>query len=147
MPPKPAPSVHASSRAGSRYLDLIRTLPLRPIRSEEENEEALAMIAELGEKQRPVPLSAEEHDYIAVLAKLIEEYEAIRYPRGPVSASAMLAHLIEAKGITRAQLAADTGLAESTVSELLGSKRAFDRHQIELLARYFRVEPAVLLGN
>jgi len=59
----------------------------------------------------------------------------------------MLAHLLEARGISQATLAAETGLAESTVSELLKRKRGLTRKHIEVLARYFRVEPAAFLGN
>jgi len=80
-----------------RYLALVRKFPLRPIRSEEENEAALAVIQTLGERQQERPLEPEEHDYIAVMAKLIEEYEKEHYPSGPVSGAAMLAHPIEAR--------------------------------------------------
>ena len=93
------------------------------IRSETDNEAALAVLESLGERQRERPLAPEEHDYIAVLAKLVEEYESSRYPRGPVSGAVMLAHLIEAKGITQARLAGDTGLAELTISQLLRGRR------------------------
>jgi len=55
----------------------------------------------------------------------------------------MLAHLIEARGISRAQLAADTGIAESTVSGLVRGSRPFGRKQIEVLARYFNVDAAL----
>jgi HTH-type transcriptional regulator / antitoxin HigA len=134
-------------RPGPKYLALIRKFPLRPIRSEEENETALAVLASLAERREREPLEAEEFDYIAVLGKLVEEYEDTRYPRGPVSGAAMLAHLIEAQGISQAMLAADTGIAESTVSELLKQKRGLTRRHIEVFARYFRVEPAVFLRS
>jgi HTH-type transcriptional regulator / antitoxin HigA len=125
------------------YQDLVRKFPLRPIRSEQENEAALAMLGSLGERQRQGSLTPEEHDYIAVLGKLIEEYETVQYPRGPVTASAMLAHLIEARGISRAQVAADTGIPESTLSRLVQGSRPFGRKQIGVLARYFNVDAAL----
>ena len=109
--------------AEPKYLALVRKFPLRLIQSEEENEAAVAVLESLGERQRKRPLAPEEHDYIAVLAKLIEAYENSRYPRGPVSGAAMLAHLIEARGISQSQLAADAGLSESTVSELVRGLR------------------------
>ena len=54
----------------------------------------------------------------------------------------MLRVLIENRGTTQARLAADTGIAESTVSEVLSGKRKLNRTQIGKLARYFRVEPS-----
>jgi HTH-type transcriptional regulator / antitoxin HigA len=130
--------------AKPKYLALVRKFPLRPIRSEEENEAALAMLGSLGERQRQGALTPEEHDYIAVLAKLIEEYEDGRYPRGPVTGAAMLAHLIEARGISQAQLAADTGISESTVAGLVRGSRPLGRKQMHVLARYFGVDAALL---
>ncbi len=131
------------ARTKPKYLALVRKFPLRPIRSEEENEAALAMLGSLGERQREGALAPKEHDYIAVLAKLIEEYENAQYPRGPVTGSAMLAHLIEARGITQARLAADTGIPKSTVSGLVRGSRPLGRKRIEVLARYFNVNAAL----
>jgi HTH-type transcriptional regulator / antitoxin HigA len=134
-------------QATDRYLALIRKFPLRPIRSEEENEAALAVLGSLGERQRESPLSPEEHDYIAVLAKLIEEYEGTQYPRAPVTGTAMLAHLIEARGISQARLAADTGIAEATLSGLLRGSRSLGPRQIQVFARYFGIDPVLLRGD
>jgi len=144
MPSRLSPSREGVvAPAKPKYLALVRKFPLRLIRSEEENEAALAILGSLGERQRKDPLAPEEHEYIAVLAKLIEEYENSRYPRGPVTGSAMLAHLIEARGISQAQLAAGTGMAESTVSQLVRGSRPLGRKQIEVLARYLNVDAAL----
>ena len=53
----------------------------------------------------------------------------------------MLAHLIESKGITPARLAADTGLAEPTLTRLLQGKRKFNAKLMNRLADYFQVNP------
>jgi len=105
------------------------------------------VLAGLAGRRERVPLEAEEFDYIAVLGKLVEEYEDVHDPRGPVSGAEMLAHLIEARGISQATLAADTGIAESAVSEFLKRKRGLTRKQLEAFARYFRVEPAAFLES
>lgn len=129
--------------AKPRYLALVRRFPLRPIRSDEENEAALAMLGSLAEHQREDPLAPEEHDYIAVLARLVEDYEGARYPRGPVPGPAMLAHLMEARGLGPARLATETGMAESTVAGLLRGARPIGPRQARILARYFEVDPAL----
>src|SRR4051812_22710949 len=95
---KPAPDL---------YLDLVRRVPLRPIRSEAELDRATEMMNEL--LDRP-SLHRDEEDYLDVLSDLIERYETEHYPPiEPVSDAVLLAHLIEAKGVTQADVAAQTG--------------------------------------
>jgi len=147
MPTRVSSSIKKDRRPGAKYLALIHKFPLRPIRTEEENEAALALLSSLASQREREPLEASELDYLAVLAKLVEEYESAMYPRGPVTGAAMLAHLIEARNINQSKLAADTGLTESTVSELLKEKRGLTRRHIEIFARYFRVDPSVFLGD
>ena len=55
----------------------------------------------------------------------------------------MLGHRIEAKAITVARLAVDTGLAESTITRLLQAKRRLSHQNIAVFANYFHVEPAI----
>ena len=122
------------------YWQLIRRFPLRPIRSEEELDRAIAIIDELIDSEE---LDAWGKDYLDILSDLTERYEMEQYPIEPVSDAEILAHLIEAKGITQAKVATETRIAESTISEILGGKRALNRSQIGRLARYFNVEPTV----
>jgi HTH-type transcriptional regulator / antitoxin HigA len=58
----------------------------------------------------------------------------------------MLGHLIEARNTTQAQVAAETGIAESTISAIRAGKRRMSRKQIEVLSRYFNVKPAVFMS-
>ncbi len=59
------------------------------------------------------------------------------------SDSEMLRFLIENRGVKPAEVAKGTGIAESTISEVLAGKRQLNRNQIGKLARYFHVEPGV----
>jgi HTH-type transcriptional regulator / antitoxin HigA len=126
-----------------RYLELIQAFPLRPIRSEAELGRAIVAINTLIDKDR---LSADEDDYLDVLGDLVEKYEAEHHPVPPVSDAGMLRHLIDSRGLTQAKVAAKTGLAESTISEILAGKRGLNRKHIEVLARHFHVSPAVFLS-
>ena len=119
-----------------RYLELIQTFPLRPIRSDKELSAALAVVDELLDQERPV---AEERDYLDVLSGLVQRYEQERHPMPPVSDAQMLRHLIEAKNVTQVQVARATGIAESTISSVLAGNRRLNREHIEKLARYFHV--------
>ena len=122
------------------YLELILKLPLRPIRSDEELDAAIAMIDSLIDRAQ---LQLEEKDYLDVLSDLVEAYETKEHPIEPVSDAAMLRHLIEAKEVSQTDVANATGIAGSTLSEVLLGKRRLTRRHIGKLSHYFHVSPAV----
>jgi HTH-type transcriptional regulator/antitoxin HigA len=80
---------------------------------------------------------------LLALAIFVEKYEDEHYPIPPVSGVEMLRHLIEERQLTQSDVAAGTGLANSTVSEILAGKRRLHLKHIEALARFFQVKPAV----
>lgn len=129
-----------TGRGKDRYFALVRQFPLRPIRSEAELDRAIEMINSLIDRDS---LDSDEDDYLDVLSDLVHRYESEEYPMPPVPDKDMLTHLIEAKQVTQAQVASATGIAESTISEVLSGKRGLNRHHIGLLSRYFNVSPAV----
>ena len=55
----------------------------------------------------------------------------------------MLRFLIEQRSITQSELARQSRIAESTLSEVQSGKRNLTRTQIGKLARFFQVEPGV----
>ena len=65
----------------------------------------------------------------------------------PASDADMLRHLMEAKGITQAELSRDTSIPKSTISEVLSDKRPFSRQMIRKLADYFKVDVSVLAAS
>ena len=125
-----------SAKASDTYLALVRRFPLRPIRSENELDAAIAMIDGLTDRD---DLDSSEADYLDVLSDLVERYEEKAHPVGDPSHSEMLAFLIDQKGVKQADLARATGIAESTLSEVLRGKRQLTRGQIGKLAAYFGV--------
>src|SRR5438477_301595 len=88
------------------YLELISQVPLRPIRSDEALDRAIEMVDALLDRE---DLDQDEQDYLDVLSDLVERYEAEEYPIAPVSDAEMLRHLIEAKSVTQADVARETG--------------------------------------
>ena len=123
-----------------RYLELVLRLPLRPIRSDKELNAAVKMVDSLLDRK---DLALEEEDYLEVLGDLIEQYESEAHPIAPVSDVEMLRHLIEAKGVSQTEVSKATGIADSTISEVLKGKRSLNRSHIGKLARYFSVSPDV----
>jgi HTH-type transcriptional regulator/antitoxin HigA len=137
------PKITRRRSADDRYLELVRLVPLRPIRSDAELDRAITMIdALLDQAERNV----DEEDYLDVLSDLVERYEDEHDPMPPASGSEMLRFLIESQGTTQARVAAQTRIAESTISEVLAGKRKLNRKHIEALARHFHVSPAVFLS-
>jgi HTH-type transcriptional regulator/antitoxin HigA len=134
--------VQSRGTTSDRYFALIRKLPLRPVRSERKLDQAIAMIDRLLARGR---LARDEEDYLDVLSDLVEKYEDEHYPIEPVSGLDALRHLVESSGKTRAIVAAEAGLPESTLSEVLLGRRRLNTRHIGILARYFRIDPGVFL--
>jgi HTH-type transcriptional regulator / antitoxin HigA len=122
------------------YLGLVRTYPLRPIRSEKELDAAIRRIDVLLDKPRRNPA---EEDYLEVLGNLVERYETEAHPEQPVSDAAMLRHLIDARAVSQVEIARLTGIAISTISAVLHGNRTLNRDHIGKLAAYFHVAPDV----
>ena len=132
-----------SNRRGNardRYFDLVVQFAIRPIHSDEELEGAVKMVDSLLDRR---DLAPEEDDYLEVLGDLIERYESEAHPMAPVSDAEMLRHLIEAKGVSQTEICSATGIADSTISEILKGRRSLNRGHIGKLARYFNVSPDV----
>jgi HTH-type transcriptional regulator/antitoxin HigA len=125
-----------------KYMALIREWPLRPIRSESDLDRAIAVLDALSDRET---LSPGEHDYLLVLSKLVESYEDEHHPIPAVAGVPMLRCLIESRGVPRARVAAEAGIAESALSEVLAGKRKPGIRYITALAAYFKVDPGLLL--
>jgi len=133
-------TVNRRRDARDHYFDLVLQFPLRPIRSDEELDGAVRMVDSLLDRRDLVP---EEEDYLEVLGDLVKRYESEAHPMAPVSDAEMLRHLIEAKGVSQTEVSGATGIADSTISEVLKGKRSLNRSHIGKLARYFNVSPDV----
>lgn len=121
-----------------RYLELIRRFPLRPLRTNADLDAAVAVVDSLIDQH---VLLQPEQDYLDVLSDLVEDYEAEAVPIRPVADAEMLRFLVENSRVKQSDLAKQSGIAESTISEVLAGKRKLNRAQIGKLARYFHVEP------
>jgi HTH-type transcriptional regulator / antitoxin HigA len=128
--------------AGNRYLELVCQVPLRPIRSEADLDSAIAMIDALLDQDKR---SGDDEDYLDVLSDLVEKYEDEHDPMPTVASADMLRFLIDNRATTQTEVVTETGIAESTISEILAGKREMNRKHIEALARHFRVNPAMFM--
>ncbi len=135
----------ASVPAGDRYLDLVRECPLRVIRSESDYGQAITMLDRLSDLGND--RTADETEYLLSLTVFVKKYEDEHDPMPPVSGVDMLRHLLETHNVTQSTLASATGLAVSTISEILAGKRKFGLKHIAALAGFFGVQQAVFLDD
>ena len=126
------------------YLELVMAFPLASIKSYEQLQEAQKVMDQLLARGR---LDDGEEMYLDALSDLVAAYEDEYFAIEPASDAEMLRHLMEAKGVTQAQLRRDTTIPKSTISEILAGKKPFSRHLIRKLADYFNVDASVLATN
>jgi transcriptional regulator with XRE-family HTH domain len=72
--------------------------------------------------------------------------ESETYPEPDVPPYVMLRELIAVRGATQAEVARETRIGESVLSEILRGKRKMGRKTIGTLAGYFRVDPGLFLA-
>lgn len=126
------------------YLELVMAFPLASIRSEAQLAEAQTAMDRLLARGE---LDHGEETYLDALSDLVATYEDAHHAIGPASDADMLRHLLDARGITQAELSRETGLAKSSLSEVLAGKKAFSRLMIRKLADFFGVDVSLLAAN
>lgn len=126
------------------YLELVLDFPLASIKSDDHLEEAQKVIDALLAR---VTLNEGEETYLDALNDLVGAYEDEHHAIATASDADMLQHLLDAKGITQAQLSREAGLAKSTISEVLKGRKRFSRQMIRKLSEYFQVDVSVLAAN
>ena len=126
------------------YLELVQAFPLASIKSDEHLDTAQEVMDQLLAKRE---LDDGEDMYLDALSDLVATYEDEHHAIAPASDADMLRHLMEAKDVTQSQLSRETGIAKSTISEVLAGKKAFSRQIIRKFVDYFRVNVSVLAAN
>ena len=119
-----------------KYLALIKSYPLRRIKSEAELEKAAAVMRALT-RNGSERLSAAEADYLEILGNLIEQYENTYHPIKDLPPHVMLAESMAAKGVNQTEVSKGTGIPVSTISELLSQKRDFNIAHVQKFCAYF----------
>jgi len=128
----------------SAYESLLLDYQPRPIRSQTAYRKALRQVEGLMSKPY---LGRAESEIVAVLATLIEQYESIEHPTPASTPVEMLAHLIEARNVTRAHVARETGIARSAITNILAGRRGISKSNAVRLARYFHVPVGLFLDD
>lgn len=126
------------------YLGLVLAFPLASIRSDSHLTAAQNVMDRLLAKRK---LDDGESLYLDALSDLAASYEDEFHPIEPASDADLLRHLLEAKCVTQTDVHRDTGIAKSTISEVLAGKKHYSRQMIRKLAEYFQVDVSILAAN
>jgi HTH-type transcriptional regulator / antitoxin HigA len=126
------------------YLELVQEFPLASIKSEDQFSAAQEIMDRLLAQGT---LADGEKMYLEALSDLAATYEDEHHAIAPASDADMLRLLMEAKGITQAQLSRETKIAKSTISEVLAGKKTFTRQMIRKFSDFFHVDASVLTAN
>lgn len=129
-----------------RQVDALAPAAVAPIESDAQLQQATAdlkaILAEIGEDT--------SHPLDSLARSLIERivaYEAVHYPIPDVDAATVLKVLMGERHLTQQQLSRGAGISQSTISQLLGRKRAFTLEHVRKLAGYFGVKAGLFLPD
>ena len=109
------------------------------IDSDAELARARALVDRLWESEDPADIAR-----LQAQARLIAAYEETKWPRRPPSTAALIRHLMDQHGLTRADMVPMLG-APSRVSEVLAGKKELSMSMVQRLRARFRVPADVLI--
>ncbi|MCC5615358.1 transcriptional regulator [Nostoc sp. CHAB 5836] len=109
------------------------------IKTDEENEQAIALAEELSHR---VNRTLEESALLDLLLALIEKYEDKHYPMEESTAHSMFLHLIDAQNIKEAELVAILGSRE-VVSQVMSGKQEITQEMAKALGNFFHVDTSL----
>ncbi|MBW4600547.1 MAG: hypothetical protein KME29_13360 [Calothrix sp. FI2-JRJ7] len=123
-----------------KYRELLITYLPKLIKTEAENEEALAIVENLMHRIR----TPEENELYQLLITLIEKFEQENYHFDvtPSSPESLLSFLFEQSNKTRDDLQAYLG-SEILIDDILAGKRAITPEDAQKLGSFFHVEPSL----
>lgn len=84
-----------------------------------------------------------QEDLLELLSALVGHYEERRFPAPDVTPGEVLAHLIEVRGVTRAEVARATGIPRQTITNIVTGARGISAANRSKLAAYFHVSSHV----
>jgi HTH-type transcriptional regulator/antitoxin HigA len=125
------------------YFALVKKFPLTHIRDRRHLSQAVEVVDELLQRK----LDRGSQEYLDALSDLMARFEE-EHPFIPdASESDVLRELWRSSGHTQVQLAKLVGIAQSTLSAILGGEREMTKSHMVALGRFFNVPPSVFLPS
>jgi HTH-type transcriptional regulator/antitoxin HigA len=126
--------------ASPEYTALLRKIPPKVIRTEEENGAYTEILRDLDRRSKT--LTSAEKEFAELLTLLIEDFEEKHYALPSTKPSGVVRFLLDQHGLKQKDVVDIFG-TPSIVSEVLSGKRDLTKHHITRLSRRFHVSPEV----
>jgi len=125
------------------YLDLVKQMPLVPIKNEEQYEDALTFLKKLAIRNEG-SLDEGQQAYLEALTQFVGDYEDkhLRAEIGYMKPLQALKYLMKVNGMRPADLGRLLG-NRSLASQILHGNRSTSKTHIRLLSERFKVEPGI----
>ncbi|MEM9924646.1 MAG: transcriptional regulator [Cyanobacteria bacterium P01_D01_bin.50] len=125
-----------------KYNQLLIKYQPKLIKTEEENEKALAIVEELMHRPNRTP---EESELYELLITLIEKFEQEYYnPNQETTPHSLLLFLMEQRDIKQSDLVGVIG-SKGVVSEVVNGKREISKAQAKALGDFFHVDAGLFI--
>ena len=137
----------AQDSVADDYLNLVKRFALRPIRSEAQYDQAVAILGELIGRADDPGLTGGESDYADALGQFVRIYDAEHYPVHNVLKTPLerLKYLMEQSGMNTIQLGELLGSGSGQASMILNGKRELSKANIRTLAERFHLNAGLFL--
>jgi HTH-type transcriptional regulator/antitoxin HigA len=123
-----------------KYQELLFTYQPKIIRTENENEKALAIVEELMHRSDRSP---EEDELYELLITLIEKFEQDYYqPSSTTNLQSMLLFLLEQRGLSLQDLMRFLG-SDAIIEDLMNGVQSAYQQQSILLGKFFNIDPSI----
>ncbi len=125
------------------YFALVKKFPLTHIRDRRHLSQAVEVVDELLQRK----LDRGSQEYLDALSDLMASFEEEHTFIPDASESDVLRELWRSSGHTQVQLAKLVGIAQSTLSAILGGEREMTKSHMVALGRFFNIPPSVFLPS
>jgi HTH-type transcriptional regulator / antitoxin HigA len=123
------------------YSQLLSKYQPRIIKTEAENDKFLEIVEELLSRPNITP---EEDTLLELFVKLIEDFEEKYYQLNTSTPHSRLLHLMEARGLSEADLVAIIGSSE-IVAKVINSELEITPEQAKILGEFFHVDASLFI--
>lgn len=134
-----------SNRSHDAYMALVNQFPPRPIHSERQYDQTVAVIDRLAVRDEK-SFSRAERDYLAALTRFVEDYDAEHFMPNDSGRSPLevLRYLLDQNEMNASDLGRLLG-SRTLGSKILRGERELSKSHIRTLADRFRVSPGLFL--
>ncbi|MGH8001705.1 MAG: helix-turn-helix domain-containing protein [Brasilonema sp.] len=121
------------------YASLLAKYQPKVIKTDEENEQAIALAEELSHQSNR---TLEETALLDLLMTLIEKYEDEHYSIGESTPHSMILHLIDAQSLKSSDLVKILG-SEEVVSQVMSGQLEITQQMAKALGKFFHVDASL----